>query len=181
MNKKSIYILIIVFLVVLLGYSFTKLGPSSGEQNIQNINEQTNQSTLEGAKDFELENLNGDKVKLSDYKGKVIVLNFFATWCPPCKAELPGFVKVVEEYKDKDVVFLFVDVGEDNSTVKGFLDENGYKFTPLMDYDGKVSDMYGVRGIPTTFIISKGFEQKEQHVGFMDEGTLKDLIDAALW
>ncbi|WP_168190042.1 TlpA family protein disulfide reductase [Caloramator sp. E03] len=180
MNKKSIWMILIIAFIVIIGYSFTKI--KSGEDETI-INKQKNEQTegqLNFAKDFELTNLNGEKVKLSDYKGKVIVLNFFATWCPPCKAELPGFVKVVDEYKDKDVVFLFTDIGEDSNTVRNFLKVNSYKFVPLMDYDGKISDMYSVRGIPTTYIISKGFEVKEQHVGFMDETALKDLIDASL-
>ncbi|SEG04068.1 Peroxiredoxin [Caloramator fervidus] len=130
------------------------------------------------AKDFTLQNLKGDVVKLSDYKGKVVVLNFFATWCPPCKAEFPNFMKVLSQ-GDKDVVFLFVNIGEDKETVKAFLEENNYKIVPLMDVDGKVANIYSVRGIPTTFIIGKDFKIKQQHIGYMEESTLKDLIKRA--
>lgn len=180
MNKKSIFIILIIALVVTISYSFIKIKSSKNETiSSKQKNEQT-ERTLNSPKDFELTSLNGEKIKLSDYKGKVIVLNFFATWCPPCKAELPGFVKAVDEYRDKDVVFLFTDIGEDSNTVNNFLKVNSYKFVPLMDYDGKVSDMYSVRGIPTTYIISKDFDIREQHVGFMDEKTLNDLIDDLL-
>lgn len=171
MNKKSILIIIIVLLFSFIGYTNFKNKRSENKQNIDNLQE---------VKDFELKNSNGDNVKLSDYKGKVIVLNFFATWCPPCKAELPGFVKMVNEYNGKDVVFVFIDVGEGEETVKSFLAANNYNFTPLMDYDSKVSGMYDVRGIPTTFIINKDFNIINQHVGFMDETTLKNLIDEVL-
>lgn len=171
MSKKSILIIVIVILFSVIGYTFFKSRQNENKQNTDN---------LQAVMDFELKNLNGDNVKLSDYKGKVVVLNFFATWCPPCKAELPGFVKMADEYNGKDVVFVFTDVGEDDETVKSFLKANNYNFTPLMDYDGKASDMYSVRGIPTTFIINKDFNIINQHVGFMDEAALKNLIDEAL-
>ncbi|MCX7904864.1 MAG: TlpA family protein disulfide reductase [Caloramator sp.] len=178
MNRKVVLISIIIFLIIAIGISF-KLYKPQNQNNNTIVNEETK---TEGnfASDFSLQNLSGETVKLSDYKGKVVVLNFFATWCPPCKAELPGFVKMVDEYKGKDVQFVFVDIGEDKKTVEDFLKANSYNIVPLMDYDGNIANIYGVRGIPTTFIIDKNFEIINQHVGYMDEGTLKDLIDSTL-
>ncbi|WDU82711.1 TlpA family protein disulfide reductase [Caloramator sp. Dgby_cultured_2] len=180
MNRKTILISIIIILIVAIGISFKLYKPQKQTEDNTITNEDTIKTEGNFASDFSLENLNGKTIKLSDYKGKVIVLNFFATWCPPCKAELPRFVKMVDEYKGKDVEFVFVDIGEDNKTVESFLKANSYNIVPLMDFDGNVANIYGVRGIPTTFIIDRNFEIINQHVGYMDEGTLKDLIDSTL-
>lgn len=135
------------------------------------------------APDFELDTLKGNKVKLSDLKGKVVVLNFFATWCPPCRAEMPGFVSTMEEYAktNSDVVFLFVDVDEDNETVEEFLDERNYTFDTLMDKGGKVYSQYTLRGgIPTTTIVDKDGNIAARHEGLMESTDLKAYIEKAL-
>ena len=113
--------------------------------------------------DFELEDLAGNKVSLSSFKGKKVFLNFWATWCPPWKAEMPDIEKYYQETKDTDVVILAVNVGEDRKTVESFIKDKGYNFKVLLDTTGKVSQLYQVTGIPTSYFI--GTE------GYLDNGA----------
>ncbi|GMO39906.1 MAG: hypothetical protein Ta2B_19700 [Termitinemataceae bacterium] len=106
-------------------------------------------------KDFTLKLTNGQSVTLSSLKGKVIFLNFWATWCPPCRAEMPSMEKLYQRFKDKGLEFIAVDISESSSDVQKFLNENKLTFPVALDSDHKVSDAYGIRYIPTTFIIDR--------------------------
>ena len=135
----------------------------------------------EKAPDFELTSLSGKKVKLSNLKGKVVVMNFFTTWCPPCRAEFPDFMQVVEEYKGKDVEFLFIDVQEDKKTVEEFLRSGNYNIDPLMDSKSKVfSALYGLRGLPTTFIVDRNGYLIDGISGQTNKTVLKAAIEKGL-
>lgn len=113
--------------------------------------------------DFTLEDLTGSKVTLSQLKGKKVYLNFWATWCPPCKAEMPDIEKLYQETKDSDLVILAVNVGEDKKTVADFIAKNKYNFPVLLDVKGEVSQLYQVTGIPTSYFIDTN--------GILDNGT----------
>lgn len=108
--------------------------------------------------DFTLEDLNGNEVKLSSLKGKKVFLNFWATWCPPCRAEMPDIEKLYQETKDSELVILAVNVGEDKKAAQDFMNSNNYNFTVLLDENGEVSRLYQVTGIPTSYFIdTEGF------------------------
>lgn len=104
--------------------------------------------------DAEFFNLNNKSVKLSDYKGQVIFLNLWATWCPPCKGEMPSMQKLHKKFKNK-LVILGVDQGEDIPTVKNFINSKGYTFPIFVDTNQQIGRTYGTRSIPTTWIINK--------------------------
>lgn len=116
--------------------------------------------------DFELEDLEGNSVRLSDFKGKVVFLNFWATWCPPCREEMPHMQAFYEKYKDEDVVILAVNPnrtenrGVDNSKkaeekARKFVEEEAYTFPILLDRDDSVWAVYQQRGIPANYMIDK--------------------------
>jgi peroxiredoxin len=116
--------------------------------------------------DFEAEDLNGNKVKLSDYKGKIIFLNFWATWCPPCRIEMPHMEEFYAKYKDEDVVVLAVSStsvelrgGTDDKAaekkVRDFIQEYGYTFPVLLDRDDEAWKIYYQSGVPANYIIDK--------------------------
>lgn len=189
MKKIGIILMLILTLILSscsLGKKDSKPDVAQGKSESQENTDQQgiNKEAIKiAAPDFELETLKGNKVKLSDLKGKTVVVNFFATWCPPCKAELPGFVSTMEKYEKSgsEVVFLFVDVDEDNETVKKFLDSRDYTFDTLMDKGAEVYSKYTLRGgIPTTTIVDKEGNIAAQHEGLMESSDLKAYIEKVL-
>ena len=106
------------------------------------------------APDFTLVDKNGKNVTLSSLRGKVVLLNFWATWCPPCRAEMPSMEKLYQSLRSRtDFVMLAVDSQEPLSTVTPFLEKYGYSFPILLDTTGEVGSMYSVTGIPTSYLI----------------------------
>jgi thiol-disulfide isomerase/thioredoxin len=124
------------------------------------------------APEFILADFNGKKVSLSDYKGKIVILDFWATWCGWCKKSFPQMQQAVEKYAGKDVVFLFVDTmeKEDNAKEKAkeFITQNNYPFYVIIDTDSKVSKSYGVQGIPAKVFIDKEGNQRYFSKGYSD-------------
>jgi peroxiredoxin len=105
--------------------------------------------------DFTLIDLSGKKVSLSNYRGKLVFLNFWATWCPPCRAEMPSMERLYQKLKAKGLVILAVDLQEDAKTVQKFVGELKLTFPVVLDSDGRVGATYGARSIPTTYIIGR--------------------------
>ena len=103
--------------------------------------------------DFELSDLDGHRLRLSAFKGYIVVVNFWATWCPPCRAEIPSMQRAWTILKEKNVVMLAVHVGGDEDKVWSFLSDKEVDFPVLMDGDSRVSRQWPVVGLPTTFII----------------------------
>ncbi len=103
--------------------------------------------------DFVLPDLNGRPVRLSDFKGRVVVLNFWTTWCPDCRREMPALETLHQRFKERPWVLLAVDLRESGEKVAGFFQAHGLSFTALLDQDGAVGRSFGIRSIPTTFII----------------------------
>jgi len=107
------------------------------------------------APSFTLKDLNGEEVKLEDHRGKIVFLNFWATWCPPCRDEMPSMEKLYTEFKDRDFTMLAVDLREGTKKVRAFKERFKLNFPILLDYDGRVGLRYGVRSIPTTYLIDR--------------------------
>lgn len=164
--KKVLLILIVVGMLGWTVYEFVfasyekvtqeedKTIPQQANQLVE-VEESDEVGILRGelAPDFELTTLNGEKVKLSDYKGQRVMLNFWATWCPPCRAEMPAMQKFQE---DKDVQVLAVNLLETESNpdnVQKFMDELNLTLTIPMDVESAVSNEYNVIAYPTTYMI----------------------------
>ncbi len=133
----------------------------------------------EPAPAFKLKDLNGKEVSLSDFKGKIVAVDFWATWCNPCLNSFPGMKKVVEEFKnDKDVAFLFVDtwerVANKLANAKNFIAINKYPFHVLLDSSNTVVSSFKVSGIPTKFVIGRKGNIRFKSVGF--DGSTEKLI-----
>jgi peroxiredoxin len=105
--------------------------------------------------DFSASRLDGTQARLSALKGKVVFLNFWATWCPPCREEMPSMEALYQRFRGRDLELLAVDIQEDKGTVAAFMKEYGLTFPAALDSTGRISAEYGVRGIPATFIIDK--------------------------
>ena len=121
---------------------------------------------------------------MSDYKGKTIFLNFWATWCPPCRAEMPDIQKLYEEFQQKkeDIVILGIaapNLGNEKSEeeIKGFLEENGYTYPVVMDTEAEIFQAYGITSFPTTFMIDKDGNVFGYIPGQLSEDTMRDIIE----
>jgi cytochrome c biogenesis protein CcmG/thiol:disulfide interchange protein DsbE len=107
------------------------------------------------ALDFQLQNLNGQSVSLSGFRGKPIILNFWATWCGPCRGEMPFLQQIYETWSDKGLVVLEIDLRENATLVQKFMTDSKLSLPTLLDTSGKVGQSYGITVIPTTFFIDK--------------------------
>jgi thiol-disulfide isomerase/thioredoxin len=131
--------------------------------------------------DFTIKDINGKDVKLSSYKGKVILLNFWATWCGPCKAEIPGFVELQEKYKN-DLVVVGYDVDDTAEKARTFVTEYKMNYPVLLGLGREdVQDAYGpIWGIPASFLISKDGKVCKRHMGIAPKETFEKEIKALL-
>ena len=142
--------------IILLGAVWTIITPRlvDGKNETMNV-----ESTVEGypAPDFQLQDNNGFNYRLSDFTGRVVVLNFWASWCTPCTVEMPAFQSATREYSIDEVIFLGINLtSQDEITnVLAFLDENGITFPILLDQTGSTSNLYQVFSMPTTYFIDK--------------------------
>jgi peroxiredoxin len=117
------------------------------------------------APDFTLETLDGQTMTLSDLQAQVLVINFWASWCPPCRAEMPAIQQVYERYRDQGLVVLAVNLQEKDAQVAAFTDRQGLTFPILMDRDGSIFDRYRVMALPSTFFVDRGGVIQDVAVG----------------
>lgn len=134
--------------------------------------------------DFTAETVDGNTFNLSDQKGKVVLLNFWATWCGPCVGEMPAFERLYNEYGEK-VSILAVNCEEDKNTVSQFISDSGYTFPVAYDVDGDISTQYSTSGIPYTLVIGKDGLIKKIFLGADSDADVqyneyKKAIDAIL-
>lgn len=128
------------------------------------------------APSIELTDLDGNVVNLADYHGKIVLLNFWATWCPPCQSEIPGFVDVYEDLNEDGLEIVAVSVGEKESVVVSFAEEKGMNFSVLLDQDGTIAKKYLVRSIPTNVFVDREGVVRRIVVGAIPEHTLREYI-----
>jgi len=133
---------------------------------------------LPQAPDFDLLDLDGNHVRLSDYRGKVVVLDFWATWCPPCRRALPHLQQLSDQYADQGIVVIGISVDQGGAkVVKPFVARNGYTFKIVMADDKVHRDFGGVSSIPTTFFITPEGRIAGSFVGYRG---LDDYVKMAL-
>lgn len=152
-RKYFILLLIIALLLVMVAGCNTDKNNEPLEQETPSQEEENNQKNY--APEFELENLDGDVVKLSDFKGKKVFINFWATWCPYCVDEMPDLNKLYNKYKDDDFVILAINVGESKDKAQKFAEEYNLDFIVLLDSTNEVAGIYGARSLPTTVAIDE--------------------------
>lgn len=135
------------------------------------------------APDFTVLDMNGNEVHLSDYFGKPIIINFWATWCGPCKSELPAFDNMYAEYGD-DIEFIMLNLTDGSrdtvDNVKQFVSENGYSFPVYFDTTLEAANTYGAYSIPTTFLIDDEGIPVHSQIGAMSEESIEQLINALI-
>ncbi|EGT4052597.1 cytochrome c biogenesis protein/redoxin [Clostridioides difficile] len=157
---------------------------SQKDSNNDNNDKGSNDEDRIKSIDFTLTDQYGKTHKLSDYEGKVVFLNFWATWCPPCKEEMPYIEQLYKDYNknNDDVVILGVaspNLGREGSRehVANFLKDQGYTFPVVLDEDGALAYQYGINAFPTTFIIDKEGYVTQYIPGAMDKATMASFIE----
>jgi peroxiredoxin len=143
------------------------------------VQEQFDRSELisKPAPDFTLTDATGETVKLSDQKGKVVLLNFWATWCGPCKVEIPWFISFQQQYKDRNFTVLGVAFDDDGWTsVKPYLAEHKINYRVVVGNDALDKAYGGVESLPTTFLIGRDGRIASKHVGLISKPTYQDEI-----
>lgn len=126
------------------------------------------------APEFTLNDLKGNEISLSDYKGKIVFLNFWATWCPPCRTEIPGFLDVYKQYKSEGMEIIGISVDRTGSrSVINFAEAFNITYPVVMSTRKLERDYQPGRYIPTTFVIDKKGQIRHKHVGYMDKRTLE--------
>lgn len=167
-----------------------KEAEADAEDDKEEIQNRPNADTGEGEKktlsegdvapEFTVDLVNGNSFKLSDYDDKIVILNFWATWCGPCVGEMPAFQKLLED-GDENLEIVCINCMEDKQTVKSFVESEGYTFNIGYDVDGRIEEYYPTDGIPYTLIINKG-KISEIFVGAVDADTqyreYKNAIEA---
>jgi len=133
----------------------------------------------EPAPDFALLDLNGKVVRLSDFRGQTIVLNFWATWCAPCRREFPEFVEAYERNKDNGLVVIAVNIRENAGSVRRFAEDFGAKFPVVIDAEGTVATQYRVQGLPVTWFIDSQGVVRSEVIGLVTKGILRTNLAEA--
>ena len=139
----------IVTLIVALFLVVTTAACSAGKGDAQ----LTALRELAAASDFDLQTPDGSRVRLSDFRGKPLIVNFLATWCPPCRAEMPSIQRAWEQLKGEGIGVIAINVGEDADTIRQFIAQSPVTFPMPMDPDSQVVQAWPVRGLPTTFVV----------------------------
>jgi len=136
----------------------------------------TEKKNLKKAPDFSLKTPDNRTIRLSNYKGKVVIVNFFGTRCPPCRMEIPDFVKFYKKNKKKGVVIIGIAVGSKSEDVKKMIKEFKINY-PVCLSDGKVEREYGgIRFVPTSFIIDKNGNIYKKQIGMMNKEQLEEIL-----
>jgi peroxiredoxin len=129
------------------------------------------------AEDFRLVDLAGKEQSLSQYRGKIVLLNFWATWCKPCTTEMPAMQASFDKLRDKGFVVIAVNELEDDARVREHIKQYGHTFTVLMDRDNKVANQFGVFGLPVSvFIDQEGRVQEYLKGGLLTEQKIEEIV-----
>ena len=184
--KKICGVILIISGLVMVFNGATNINKINEYNNIEKdeiINNEDN-SNKEIAIDFTLKDQYGNEHTLSGYRGKTIFLNFWGTWCPPCRGEMPYIQEIYNEYGENSNNIIILGVAAPNLGREGseeeivsFLEENNYTFPVVMDFGGELVYKYGIGGFPTTFIINEDGEVVNKIVGAMDKENMKMMIE----
>ena len=190
--KKAVAVTIILMVMVIAG--FTLFDNSAASDNDRKGNQLTAESEIKSEKpksekdesyrqapNFTLTNLEGEEVSLSDYEGRIVFVNFWATWCGPCKAEIPGFIDLQNKYKDDLVILgISVDRRQTRNRVAPFAKDYNINY-PVLFTDGKIEKDYGgINGIPTTFILDRELNIAQEIVGYRSDAVFEQAIKSLL-
>ena len=172
------YIVLVIFLL-----NISVFGCRNEDKINENasINKNEQQQQLKKAPDFELKTLDGETVKLSDYKGKVVILDFWATWCGPCRRGVPDLVDIQSQFND-DIIIIGISLDQQNTLnqLQPFIDNYNINYPVVLWNEKVISDYGNISAIPTSFIINQDGEIVNKFVGLMPKEIIVKQIDTLL-
>jgi peroxiredoxin len=180
-GRTRIAIIVAIVLLGILGYGYLN-DPSGTVLADENSKKEKKESKEEEPKkfeapDFTLKNIDGNEVSLSDYKGKIVFINFWATWCGPCRHEVPAFVELQEEYGKDDLVILGISVDRgDLSVVPAFAKDYNINYEVLYASAEVVAMYGGINSIPTTYIVDREGYIRDGRIGFPGKEYFVEVI-----
>lgn len=169
MKKKRIWIRGAIIAVLAVASIYTIYGAVTKEQ-------QALLQVGDTAPNFTLQDLEGEQQTLADYRGQGVVLNFWGTWCEPCKKEMPAFDKYYQQFKDRGVQMLAINVAESDYAVKSFVQQYGMTFPVAIDHTKSVLRAYNIEPLPTTMLINEQGEIVKIITGEMTEQDIKQYM-----
>lgn len=183
--RKWVIVVVIVGMLGWAVYDFviksdtpdTQAGISQSDESSGDVKDMFGLERGDVAPDFELQTLDGETVKLSDFRGEKVLLNFWATWCPPCRAEMPDMQQF---HADHDATILAVNLSSTEKSpedVQDFLDEYGVTFTVLSDDQNHVSTLYNASALPTSYLINSKGEVHNIAVGALNYEMMVQAFD----
>lgn len=178
--RRARNLAVLLLAVVLVGYGlYDELADRYGRA-VQVGNNEVGTAKGQQAPNFELLDMEGNRVELSDYRGERVLINFWATWCPPCRAEMPHMQSFYEDFQAKGVVVLGINLTSTEKSadvVPPFAERFGLRFPILLDSEGDVMSMYHVRGYPTTYVLDSSGTVRETFIGAIDYETMKGAVE----
>ena len=130
--------------------------------------------------DFTLKDIHGNTMKMSDLKGKVVILDFWATWCAPCKVEIPWFIDMYDRYKQQGLEVVGVAMDDEQGDVKPFAEKHGMNYRVLLGNDNVATQFGGIFGLPTTYIIGRDGKIDSKHMGLVSRDTFEQAVKKLL-
>lgn len=189
MKNSSKWKVLLLFVVGFLALFFLSNGYQTETLKVQSKTQpQTQKQEIKDqdypvAPAFSLNDVNGKSISLEDYKGQIVFINFWATWCPPCRAEIPDFVKLIDTYGSKGFVILgiSVDSPQDQHKIPGFMDEYNMNYPVLLDGRGEVAFKYGgIEAVPTTFVLDREGKALGKIVGMRSYQQFEQILKQVL-
>ena len=183
-KQKNLIFLVVIFLVIGFAYyAYNSLNVSPAEVSSDNKSDSSLDDKPD-APDFKVYDKDNNEVNLSDFKGEYIVINFWASWCSPCRAEMDHFQEAYDKYSEKGVKFFMINATDgDRETVQTaseYFKENSYDMDIYFDVDFDASINYSVRSLPTTFFIDKDGKVIAYKLGTFEKDLLFDSIDSLI-
>ncbi len=180
---KKIILIISAILIMVSGLLLlTNCKPQiAGENEKETASSQKPATKIEYANNFTLLDLDKNEVSLSDFQGKIVIINFWATWCPPCRDEIPDFIEINNLYKDKNVQLIGVSIDTDIKALEDFVKDFGINYPTLID--GTIDNIapgWGIRAIHTTFILNENGVVIHKNIGLMTKDQLVKILEEIL-